>query len=331
MSIKILSTKRAHEWADYLARLPHKTQDICASPFYYQIYEDCGYGIAEGFIHEEDDRFVLYPYLRNSINVSEANFLKRFSETFTDYCVNNNIIAEFTRFNPIIANHRWLSYVEVSKAKEVVNIDLSPPEETIWTQSYEREVRRIIRKAEDMGYRHRTILLNEATNKDVEDFRFIYYSTLDRNKADQFYYFNDSFFLNLRKKISRNTLLSIIYTENQPIGASINPFLGMNGYGLFAGSLGQYKKVSPFTFMIHKVVLRFKELGIQNFLLGGGIRLGDNIFKYKKSFSLKGVMDFFIGTKVHNRDVYDSLCRAWMERYPEKAAQYGHYFLKYRY
>jgi lipid II:glycine glycyltransferase (peptidoglycan interpeptide bridge formation enzyme) len=231
----------------------------------------------------------------------------------------------------VLGNHRWLEHVEIIKSNEVVNIDLSFPEEMIWTQSYDREVRRIINKGKEMGYRDRTVMLSEASDKDMQDFRSIYFSTLDRNTADSFYYFTENYFNLLKQKMAGNILLSIIYLDNQPIGASLNPFLGIMGYGLLGGSLREYRKISPFTYMIHKVALKLKELGIRNYLLGGGSTPGDGIFKYKNSFAVRGVRDFFIGLRVYNQAIYDSLCEAWEARYPEKRLKYGRYFLKYRY
>jgi hypothetical protein len=197
--------------------------------------------------------------------------------------------------------------------------------------SYNRDIRRIINKGMEMGYRDRTILLNEANNKEIEDFKLIYFSTLDRKHANKFYYFNEDYFSRLRQKLSRNILFSIIYDGDKAISASINPFLGVIGYGFLGGSLTEYKKISPFTFMIHKIVLKFKEMGIKNYLLGGGSNSGDSIFKYKKSFAKDGLFDFYIGKKIYNKKIYNSVCKAWEKKFPEKKDRYHQYLLKYRY
>ena len=83
--------------------------------------------------------------------------------------------------------------------------------------------------------------------------------------------------------------------------------------------------------MMHKVSLKFKELGVKNYLLGGGNNPGDNLFKYKRSFSLNGVLDFYIGKKIHNKEVYGLVCKAWESKYPEKKEKYKNFLLKYRY
>ena len=55
----------------------------------------------------------------------------------------------------------------------------------------------------------------------------------------------------------------------------------------------------------------------------------DQIFK-KKSFSKKGDIAFYIGTKIYNKNVYDYVCKFWSDKYPQVAKKYSSIFLKYR-
>jgi hypothetical protein len=42
-------------------------------------------------------------------------------------------------------------------------------------------------------------------------------------------------------------------------------------------------------------------------LLGGGYREGDGIFRYKRSFASDGVLDFYVGKKVHNHEAVNMI------------------------
>jgi len=71
-------------------------------------------------------------------------------------------------------------------------------------------------------------------------------------------------------------------------------------------------------------------MGIKKFCLGGGTSPADGIFKYKQTFAKAGIVDFYIGKKIHNRPVYDRLCEQWATTFPDQAEKYSQYFLKYR-
>ena len=52
------------------------------------------------------------------------SFFKNFSNTFKNYCIDNNIIAEFTRFNSLYKNHKYFTHTENVKVNESVIINL---------------------------------------------------------------------------------------------------------------------------------------------------------------------------------------------------------------
>ena len=78
---------------------------------------------------------------------------------------------------------------------------------------------------------------------------------------------------------------------------------------------------------ITKVIVRN---GIKYFCLGGGAEIDDGIYKYKKSFSKKGDVNFYIGTKIYNKIIYDYLCSTWTKKHPNISTKYSNFLLKYR-
>ena len=50
----------------------------------------------------------------------------------------------------------------------------------------------------------------------------------------------------------------------------------------------------------HEIIIYLKTKGVKYFCLGGGATVNDGIYKYKKSFSKDGNVDFYIGKKIYN-------------------------------
>lgn len=351
----IFTLEETTEWKRGLSLLPLNHEDIYYTPEYYSIYESKGEGKAMCFALEEDDKIIIYPFLLNEINklgynlestyydiqgaygyngpisnTNDQDFLSKFSSLFCKFCQEFNIVAEFTRFNPLLSNYNQLTHIVPINANDVINVDLDIEKEEIWMKSYRKSVRQIINKCIKIGFEEKLMLIGEATNKDMEDFTSIYYSTLDRNMAQQFYYFNNEYIFNIRERLPKNVLLATIYYENKPVATSINPFMNVNAYGFLGGSTNLFKKESPFTYMLHKVIMKLKDFGVSNYLLGGGIERKDNIFNYKLSLSRNGLMDFYIGKKVHNRLIYNSIIEQWKAHHPESFHSHNNKILGYR-
>jgi lipid II:glycine glycyltransferase (peptidoglycan interpeptide bridge formation enzyme) len=50
-----------------------------------------------------------------------------------------------------------------------------------------------------------------------------------------------------------------------------------------------------------------KDKGIKEFHLGGASK--ESLFKFKKSFTKNGVLDFYVGTKIRNESIYNTLIK----------------------
>lgn len=355
MTYNILDIYNYNEWESYLLKFSKEQQDISYSPGYYQLCEEQELGKANCFIYSENNNLVVYPFLVNSINklgyeldqeyfdiqgaygyngplinTKDEKFIKNFENIFCQFCKESNIVAEFTRFNPLLNNHEGLKYINPIYTNDVINVDLSASENEIWSKSYISDIRRIIKKGREQGYIAKVILLEEASKKEINDFILIYHLTMKRNSANPFYFFSEDYFHKMKKIMPENFLLGLVYHNGTPVGASINPFNAKNAYGFLGGSLKEYQKVSPFTYLTHHVILEFKKLGMTNFMMGGGITRGDNIFKYKKGFSREGVKDFYIGKKNHIPEVYNIVINQWMSNFPESYANNKSKLLGYR-
>jgi len=353
MNYKICDLSQKKEWKKYLDSLPISQQDIYFTPEYYELYETKGDGKAQCFVFKDNGDIALYPFLINSVNklgyklkdeyydiqgaygyngvVSSSynmEFRRKYFNLFTEYCKENNIIAEFTRFNPILENHKFSNYLNVIKNNQNIILDLSIKD--IWMDSYEHPTRKNINKAIRNELKVKYFSGFEITNYYIRKFFDIYMDTMTRNSADDFYYFNKEYFQEIARKLLKNALYFFTFKDEIAISCELVLLSKKIGYSFLGGTLSKYFEFRPNDILKHEIINVLKQRQYNYFCLGGGSSVDDGIFNYKKKFAKNGIFDFYIGKKIHNQQTYDKVVKQWEEKYPEKKEKYKNYLLKYR-
>lgn len=229
-----------------------------------------------------------------------------FIRDFDKYCTENKIISEFIRFHPIIQNAKDFSqYYHVSHIRNTVGTNLSDfedPFQSEFSKSCRRNIRRAIRK----GIEYEVI---ENPN-DVSEFKEFYYSTMDRNNANDFYYFNDNYFKKCVELFKDNLILvKAIYNEKT---IAMGFYFVYNDYIHIhlSGTLTEYLKLSPAYILRYAVTLWGKEKGYKLIHHGGGRTNDpeDSLYKFKKQFGKNTDFKFYVGKKIWNKSIYNQLC-----------------------
>ena len=339
-------------WDKNFLELPNNLQDVYYSSNYYQVYQSNSNSIACCFIYKNQGNTFFYPFLKTAINKdyinskqsyydiegaygyngplstsSEQLFLQQASDSFSEMCMKENIIAEFTRFNPVIKNHDWLKHTIVLKANQNIILDLSI--EDIWMQAYEHSTRKNINKAERNGLTVHSVLGQQLSEEEMQAFLAIYYDTMKRNQADKNYFFSEKYFKEIAQDV-KNSLFVFTSIENKMVSCELILFGTQIAYSFLGGTLVDYFNMRANDVLKHHAILTLKKMGLNYFCLGGGTSIDDGIFKYKKCFAKNGVEDFFIGKKIHNEEIYNSIIKNWSKLFPEKAETYKHHLLKYK-
>ena len=352
---RVLTLSEKDEWSKLLEKLPIEQQDVHYTPDYYELYERNGDGTAICFVYEENDAFVLYPFLLNSVNDLgydldndyndiqgaygyngcvysswSVEFAKNFANNFIYYCYENNIIAEFTRFNPIINNHEFSDYLCPIKANENIIVDLKISKKDTWDSIYDRSVRNNVNKAIRSGLTVKHFIGNEISVRWFNQFNNIYVSTLKRRNAEKYYFFSEKYFSLLSKKLGDNILYFFTLKKDIVMSCELITFNNYNAYSFLGGTLSEYYSYRPNDILKHEIINYLRKIGIKYFCLGGGTEENDGIFKYKNSFSKNGNINFYIGKKIYNKEVYDYLCQTWSEKYPAISNKYSNMLLCYR-
>ena len=341
MSNDVLTISDKGKWNDYLKLLPKNQQDVYFTPEYYSLYERNGDGEVNCFIFEKDGNIVLYPFLKNSINQlgyslddeyfdiqgaygyngmlsssDDTSFLNDFWHTFDQFCKDNNIVAEFTRFHPILKNHSLGNgHFDIIFDRKTVFLDLKQSEDEIFA-GLRKSTRKHILKASQ------TIEIRKAayTEENVDTFFSIYVENMKKVNSIPYLFFSREHFMNMFKL--DNIEFFIAYLDDQPI-ACYSGLVSKEYYGNYLrASLTEYNKTGVNPLMYWSMIQSAKNHGCQFVHFGGGTNgdLDNTLLQYKMNFS-QTLTDFYIGKKIHNKEVYSEVLDQWRVNYPDSFAR----------
>ncbi len=280
---------------------------------------ECDYGIVRNiFIQREipiaskyNDIVTPYGYggpivIADSIN-DRKQLINKYHEKFSQYCRDNNIVSEFVRFHPIINNVEGFdSIYKVENIRKTVGTNLKDYDDPVQSE-FSKSCRKNIRRALKQGITYRVI---ESPNN-ISEFKKIYYSTMDRNKATDYYYFDDDYFENCLKYFKSNIILVEAIYDDKVIAAGLYFVYNKIIHIHLSGTLSEYLHLSPAYILRYAVTLWGKEKGYELIHHGGGRSNSpeDRLYRFKKQFGKNTEFDFYIGKKIWNMEIYKKLCQ----------------------
>ena len=289
-------------------------REVHAHPEYVRLYEDgetralCA--LAEGVLYpfllralpggaEGADIITPYGY-GGAFRTGDAN-ADDFWAGFDAWAVDQGVVAEFVRFS--LFADRLLPYPG-KREQRLVNVvrDLAPAEDELW-KDYEHKVRKNVNKARRSGLR---VEIDEAGAR-LDDFLRLYEHTLSRRDVHERYRFSREYFERIRDRLAGHFVYAHVLDGGRVVSSelallsatSVYSFLGGTHEAAFAHRPNDLLKVELFRWS--------KAAGKRRFVLGGGFRGEDGIFRYKRSFSPHGAVPFEIGTRILDREAYERL------------------------
>jgi lipid II:glycine glycyltransferase (peptidoglycan interpeptide bridge formation enzyme) len=212
------------------------------------------------------------------------------------------------------------------------NVIVNLFQEDIWHQSYEYSTRKNINKAIRSGLKQIVMSGSDISDEWIRIFHDIYSHTMQRNQADDFYFFDIDLFRELAFELPENIMFFfILNNKSEPISTELVSYNEFAGYSLLGGTLSEFYQYRPNDLIKHTIIENLRLKGLRYFCLGGGIVPDDGIFRFKKTFSKDGVVNFYIGKKIHNEEIYGRILSLWELKNPQKKEKYKHYLLKYKY
>lgn len=227
----------------------------------------------------------------------------RFLEELTVYCLEHRIVTQFLRFHPILGNHTVLSAVaETRYMRDTIYIDTSSPD--IILSNLDSKNRNMIRKAARVG-----IYCEARPVTEYQAFLSLYRLTMRQNHADDYYFFDESYFEYLHRFLNGNTCILYALLDGQPVSAAI--FFHANGTAHYhlAGSDPAFRGTAAGNLLLYDAALRACENGDRLLHLGGGMAPDDRLFGFKKQFNKNGRREFWIGRSIFDPDRYQALLK----------------------
>lgn len=332
---KIFNLQNTSAWTEALRFLKTDLRDVYFLPEYYSLYQNYGEGEAMCFVFEKNGELALYPFLKNAItplgyelnkeyydiqgaygynglvaSTGDSSFLVAFWEEFDTWCQENNIVAEFMRFHPLLKNHRIASpQMKTFYSRHTVALALT--DDDIWMHQISSKNRNMIRKAEKEG-----VIIVESD--DYESFRILYDATMADLHAEDFYFFPPKYYEEYKQTFKENSMLCLAMLDGKVIAGSMFMFSDDYAHYHLSARDREYSRYAANNLIIWYGIQKAKKRGCKWFHFGGGTtgEDDDTLLRFKKEFS-KTLCEFWIGKRVHNQEIYDQIVEQWKTKHPE--------------
>ncbi|MDL0108734.1 hypothetical protein NYG93_06650 [Campylobacter felis] len=238
-----------------------------------------------------------YGYSGFYSNSNDESFLKQALESLKQKALAENIIAFFLRLHPFDTN---LSFYEANldffkKERKIVLINCSQ-DFTSLRKAYSPRILSYVKKA------RKELEISFCDKSFSKDFYKLYEKTMQRNRADSFYFFEQKYFDALFT-FKQNIVLRAEFEGEILAFASF--FVGEEFayYHLSANCNERNANAALLDFFFEFCTQK----GVKFVLLGGGVKDDDNLYYFKSRFSTLWT-HFSIGGLVFDTLNYEKLC-----------------------
>lgn len=257
---------------------------------YFDIYTPYGYG---------------GPVIINSDKGQREQLIEDYVNYHKNWCVENHVVTEFIRFHPLIRNDLVFNErynVEFVRKTVATNlIDYGDP----FMNEFKKSCRQKIRRAKREGME----VVFDFSGATIEEFYNIYQSTMDRNDAREYYYFDITYFNKMFELLKGHVFIANVELEDKTVASGVYMHYGKYLHAHLSGTYPDYLKLSPATLLRSEVTRWGLENGIHYFHHGGGTTNSkdDGLYRFKKNFAKHSDYEFYVAKNVWQEDVYREL------------------------
>ena len=305
--------------------------DIYFEPAYGEVNEFIEPGVAETFEYVSKDGCITHMFMKRPIDVSidgveyfdlatpygyggpiirevlgdQSQLVAGFKEAFQKYCIDNNIVSEFVRFSPNENNaDEFEDFYEVIPLRHTIATYFREGENAVDTE-FHKSARKVIRRALKQGVEYN--IIEHPDNLDT--FMDIYYDTMDRNDAQDNYYFSREYFQGLIDNFKDNLMSVEVMYEGKCIACGLYFLYEDKMHAHLSGTRHEYLNLSPAYILKYATALYGQEHGYSFIHYGGGTSNDPEnpLYKFKSKFTKSDPLWFKIGKKIYNQEIYDML------------------------
>jgi len=247
-----------------------------------------------------------------------------FRAAFDEYCQSTGIVAEFAHLNPWNRGAALLPPSGAEVNRELVYIDLTLDEDTLWKQSLSSDTRRMLRQAGEAGVR----TFPAETLQDVLAFHRLHQLTMERRAASERYCLPPEYFVSIFETMRRNSLFMLAEYQGRIVAGGLYFLDAAHVYWHLSAVDLEFARVRPADAYHYAAIKLAARAGKQHMLCGGAFRTGDGVFRFKAGFSPLRV-PFKVFKRIHDPVAYAALAVDWARRHPGLLPEPG-FFPSYR-
>lgn len=277
---------------------------------------------------ETGDGFVLYPFVLRRIDAPHLAHAgrydltsaygyagayaegvddvaaKRFWLLFDEFCRQRRVVSEFTRWSPL-THGRLPTPAPPGPASTQVVRDLDRTDDQLW-----REFAHKVRKNVNRARREGVTVEFDHSGAGLADFLRIYHATMDRRRARADYYFTPAFFATLVRELAGQYVLVHARHAGRVVSTELVLVSATTVWSYLGGTEADAFELRPNDLLKVETMRWARDAGRRWYVLGGGYRPDDGIFRYKKAFAPHGLVPFAPGRRVHDEAAYAELVAA---------------------
>lgn len=247
----------------------------------------------------------VYGYSGPLVTTKDKKICKEFWSQFNCWAQQKNIVAELTRFCPLLDNHEYAMPDTIISSNRKVAVCEYGESFADYTGCLPTKTRNMLRDNKISGLELRLLNFNEHLGL----FRKIYQETMEINQAQKFFYYNDAYYRYMALLAKQKNLELFGVFENNTLKAM--------AMVLIKGNLALYhlsctcsstSNASIGNFLLWKIGWELFQRGIKLFNLGGGrtVKTDDSLFRYKKN-NASATRDYIIGKRIFLPKIYQSI------------------------
>lgn len=251
------------------------------------------------------------PYGYGGPVILEANdrkaLLSAYNAEYRAHCQKERIVDEFVRFHPLANNAMdFGDLYDISFNRHTIAIDLT--DKDYYKTQFTPDCRNMIRKSAKKGVE---IEIDEGCSR-MPQFIPLYFSTMNKNHASSYYYFESDYFEQLQHISGCKLILINALLEDLLIGSAMFILCGEYMHYHLSSTDPKYYSYASNNAILSTAIDYGHAHGKHWLHLGGGVSTDkkDSLFKFKRSFGRmdKNLKDFYIGKAVFLPDEYVQLC-----------------------
>lgn len=246
--------------------------------------------------------------------------IEDFNRAFQEYCMENKIVSEYIRFSPWIKNHEDFKEIyTLSYNNYTLYTDLS--NDDFFNTQFCSKIRNLIRKSAANG----VTVEYDFTGSSIDRFSELYNIMAEKNGISSYYIFAEDFLKNSFTALGDKQFIINAKFEGKTISSAMFLQHGKLMHYHLAANDPAYYSLNANSLILNEAC----KWGVKNnksaLHLGGAF--SEQLFSFKKQFTKNAGLDFYVGKKIRQEEVYGRLVS---ERLQKGEIVSGNYFPLYR-